>query len=161
MYTIYLVGQICANEETSNWRQRVRRRLNKSDYGGIQIIDPFNTEMGINILRKTKGDEKEFTKYAVATNAPLILPKDRNYVRLADFIFADLNIYSEEKPIIGSYFELAWAYDQPYTSVIGIYNGDPQETFHCKHPMVFGAVNIWVKNDEEACDAFLNVIARY
>jgi len=161
MYTIYLVGMICANEETANWRERVRKRLNKYDYAGIQVIDPFNTEMGIHLLRKTKGNEKEFTKYAVATNAPLILPKDRNFVRLADFIFADLNIYSDEKPIIGSYFELAWAYDQPYTSVIGIYNGDPNQAFHCKHPMVAGAVDLWVKNDEEACDAFLNVIARY
>lgn len=161
MYTIYLVGQISANDETYKWRERVRNRLNKNDYPDVRVIDPFNTEMGVNVLQKANGNEKTFTKYAVATNAPLILPKDRNFVRLADFLFADLNIYSQEKPIIGSYFELAWAYDQPHTSVIGIYNGDPQQAFHCKHPMVFGAVNIWVKNDEEACDAFLNVIARY
>lgn len=161
MYTIYLVGQICANEETYKWRERVRKILNHCDYGNIKIIDPFNTKMGVDLLRKTKGNEKEFTKYAVDTIAPLILPKDRNYVKLADFLFVNLNIYSEEKPIIGSYFELAWAYDQPYTSVIGIYNGDPKESFHCKHPMVSGSINIWVKDEKQACEAFLDIIARY
>jgi hypothetical protein len=157
MYTIYLVGMICSNPESFEWRKRVREKLNKDDYPDIRIIDPFNTAIGNAILKKSKGNEKEFQKYTIDPNAPLILPKDRNYVRLADFIFADLNIYSDEKPIIGSYFELAWAYDQPYTSVIGIYDGDPKEAFYCKHPMVNGAVDIWVKNEEEACDAFLNV----
>jgi len=161
MYTIYLVGSICANVETFDWRKRVRDRLNKDNYPYVRIIDPFNTEMGVDVLKRANGNEKEFTKYAIETNAPLILPKDRNYVRLADFLFADLNIYSDEKPIIGSYFELAWAYDQPYTSVIGIYNGDPKKAFHCKHPMVAGAVNIWVKDEQEACDSFLNVIAKF
>ncbi len=57
----------------------------------------------------------------------------------------------EEKPILGSFFELAWYYTMPEKTVIGIFDGDPNEAIQCKHPFVQEAVTTWVKTPKEAC----------
>jgi hypothetical protein len=71
-----------------------------------------------------------------------------------------MNIYSPEKPMIGTLFEMAWAYDKPGTMIIGIFDGDPKENFICNHPFVSQSIQTWVQNEKEAClllDRFMDV----
>ena len=157
-YTAYLVGQISMNNETYEWRKRVRDYFNELKFRGqlesndIYIIDPTASEFNKGYAQ-TGCDEnhcdKEQKPYA---GIDLLPAKDYRYVIDANIIIANLNHYTPERPIIGSYFELAWAYANPGKMIIGIYDGDPEQDFHCRHPFVWKTIQTWVKTENEACD---------
>jgi hypothetical protein len=149
IYTVYLVGQITSNPETYEWRDRVTEYFKNNKK--IFIINPCGSEWNKTLLSDSKNKENKFSKWATQGASALLVPKDRNYVKKADCIFADLNIYSPDRPILGSFFELAWSYDQPWTMVIGIIKGDKNKVFHCVHPFVDQSVHTWVQDEIDAC----------
>jgi len=145
---IYLVGQISvAASESFEWRKRVREYfVNRSDF---QVIDPcldeFNTK-----LRESNISERLmiYQKKGVG----LIVPRDRNYVAKSTVAIANLNLYDEEKPLIGTMFELAWYHEDQSKAVIGIYDGNPKDDIMCSHPFVQSAIDTWTKDEMEACE---------
>ena len=62
-----------------------------------------------------------------------------------------MNHYDPKKPVIGTMFELAWYYQNPVKTVIGIFDGNPAEDVICNHPFVRQSVDIWVKDEWQAC----------
>ena len=144
MYTLYLVGQIAPNPETYAWRDRVECYFADNDM--VQTINPCNKEFN----RKALAKEDDFSKTLVQKYTNVLVPQDRYYVKKANWIFANMNIYTESKPILGSFFELAWAFDQPWTTVVGIHE-DFENAFQCNHPFVRMSVHTWVKDEMEAC----------
>jgi len=148
-YTIYLVGQMTSNPETFSWRQRVANYF--FDNSNIHVIDPGSSLFDRHLLRASKENNQLFNSQAIATDARLLVAKDRYYVKTANCLFINLNVYTPERPILGSYFELAWAYDCPEKMKIGIYTGDRTKAFHCMHPFVDQAIQTWVQDEIEAC----------
>ena len=147
---IYLVGQISADEnETYSWRERVREYFILDN--DITIIDPCNNKFNQEVKETGAGDPRRLKVYKM-NGTGLLVPKDKSYVNRATIIFANMNTYDSDKPIIGSFYELAWTSDNPATSVIGIFAGDPTNDVICNHPFVRASVDIWVKNEMEACE---------
>jgi len=154
METIYLVGQISpADHNTYKWRKDVREFFWSSPM--FNIIDPCDN--GFN-----GGAKKEFAskdvdpKLVYHTKGIDILPsKDLSCVLKSTIAFANLNVYDPNKIMVGPFFELAWYYMNPGKTVIGIYDGNPEEAIQCKHPFVQQAVTTWVKDHKEACDLTL------
>jgi hypothetical protein len=152
-YTIYLMGQVSYNEETYNWRKRVREHYADSPF--VEVIDPTNNNFNANVLESgkiKKNKNNAITCYSDLPCIPLLPGKDRFYVANSNVLFVDMNHYTPEKPLIGTMFELAWAYDQPGKMIIGIYNGDPEKNITTWHPFIRATIQTWVKNGDQACD---------
>jgi hypothetical protein len=143
--TVYLVGQISSKEpESYLWRQRVTREL----VGLVNIIDPCMTEFNESI----KGSGIDPQKYIALTDGiDIIVPKDRLAVAKSTICVANMTQYDKTKPLIGSCFELAWYYDSPEKTVIGIYNGDKDNLLY-RHPFIQASVNTWVTDEFEAAE---------
>jgi len=152
MYTIYLIGQISKDPETYAWRKRVQKYF--GEHSAVEIISPTDSPFNSGVLEKAQngGNENGLPMDTYKTKGIRILPaKDMNYVYKSNFAIADLNHYAVEKPILGTYFELAWYLANPDKVVIGIFDGDPMSDKQTSHPFVQAAVTAWVKDDQEAC----------
>jgi hypothetical protein len=146
---IYLIGQISIDKPDSyKWRKNVRRAFATND--DFEVVDPCNNGFNQAILANAGGDPKRLKVYKTK-GTELLVPKDRSYVERSTMAFANMNIYDPKKPIIGTCFELAWYYDNPHKTVIGIYDGNPKDHVICNHPFVRETVDIWVRNEFTAC----------
>lgn len=149
---IYLVGQISVDApETYHWRQRVIEYF--KDYPQFSLINPCDNSFNTNI-KDTLGDGKDVyrTKIFHTKGIELLVPKDFSYVERSTMCIANLNQYDTNKPILGSFFELAWYYTMPSKVVVGIYDGDPTTAIHTNHPFTRAAINVWVQNEIEAAE---------
>jgi hypothetical protein len=170
-HTIYLVGQISGyNPKSYEWRENVREHFEGLE-GYFEIFDPCDNKFNQSwktLNGKASADERKLRGEVLSESLEgkeegeilwitrtkgigLLVPKDREFVRRADIILADMNHYDPNKPILGSFFELAWAYDAPEKSVIGIFDGDPKDNYTCNHPFVKAAVDVWVRDEKSAC----------
>jgi nucleoside 2-deoxyribosyltransferase len=129
------------------------------DYSNhFDIISPCKSEFNKKLMEKNVGNEEKFSKWALRSNSALLIPKDRRYVKISDIIIVNMNIYSPERPFIGTIYELAWAYDSPEKMVVGIFDGDPRKDFQCNHPFVRETIHTWAKNEIGACNIILEYI---
>jgi hypothetical protein len=146
---IYLIGQISVDEPNSyGWRKNVRRVFATNN--NFEVIDPCNNGFNQAVIANAGGDPERLKIYKTR-GTELLVPKDRSYVARSTMAFANMNTYDSKKPIIGTCFELAWYYDNPEKTVIGIFDGDPKTDIMCNHPFVRETVDIWVKNEFTAC----------
>ena len=146
--TIYLVGQISGKyPESYEWRKYVRDYFKHDEHK--RIIDPCSNPFNKGVLeRKTKTYEVGSERSNNGTN---ILPsKDLTYVLESDIALVNMNQYDPDKPLLGSFFELAWLYLHPEKTVIAF--ADDLNDFKCQHPFVKMAVTVWCGSVEEACD---------
>ena len=146
MNTIYLVGQISPKcEITYQWRRDVKEYfINQPDK---VFIDPCSNPFNKEFLEK-----KEYAVTELGRNfgIDVLPPKDLTFVNRSDIGLANLNQYDPDKPLLGSFFELAWYYMNPQKTVIAF--ADEYETdYQCQHPFVQQAVNCWCRTWEEAC----------
>lgn len=150
IYKVYLIGQITADPETYRWREQVEDYFNVRNL--VEVINPCNSAFNQNALISSDGDETGFSKKSFAENGVVLLPhRDKEFVKQSNVAFVNMNMYSPEKPIIGTFYELAWYFGSPEKMVIGIFDGDPIKDFQCYHPFVRETVQTWVKSPLEAC----------
>lgn len=157
---MYLVGQISADPRSYEWRINISTWIEdlidqKEEYTNlIEIIDPCANSFNRNLMENHKDDEKNFSTLAHKTMPLSMLPAlDLGYVRRSTMGIANMNHWTPSRPILGSYFELAWYYAlYPDKPVIGIFDGDIEKNYQCNHPFVQAAVDVWVKNEYEAMD---------
>jgi len=159
-HKIYLVGQISSNPESYEWRRRLAAYLFSMEHevkAHIKLLDPCKNSMNLDLIKQNKNDETSYNLDAFKHNSMNILaPLDAGYVRESTIGFVNMNHYTPERPIIGSYFELAFYYhNYPWKPVIGIFNGDPKETYHTSHPFVQASVHAWVKNEFDALNLII------
>jgi hypothetical protein len=160
---IYLVGQISVDvDETYAWRKRVRTYFANTLYShNIEVIDPCANEFNQSVKREAMVGIDNMKRVYLDGETNLLVPKDMSYVKQSSIGMANLNVYDPNKLIVGSFFELAWYIASPDKSVVGIFNGDPEQDRICMHPFVRRAVDVWVKNEYEACKVierfFINV----
>lgn len=146
METIYLVGQISPKvEETYQWRKRIINFFNENPE--IKFINPCANPFNQKVLK-----EKE---YAVSeerrVNAIDVLPsKDYTFCKRSSMAIVNMNHYDPNKPLLGSFFELAWYFTMPEKTVIGF--AEDLNDYQIQHPFVQQAVTTWCKNEFEAAD---------
>ena len=149
MYIVYLVGQITANPLTHEWRKKAEDYFEMDKH--VTIINPCSSLFNREAL-SNDNEKNGYPREILKENGVALLPhKDRGYIKKSNVAFVNLNMYSPEKPIIGSFFELAWYFDAPEKMVIGIFSGDHTKDFQCQHPFVKSTIHVWVKDTIEAC----------
>jgi len=158
-YTLYLAGQISSDHRTYQWRSRVCDHYKTNPF--IRVIDPCSNQFNLHAMSNGDSNGKGFSEKSIKENGRNLLPfKDRDYVRKANVLFFDLNTYTAEKPSIGTFFEMAWAFDDPSKMIIGILRGDLRESWQFNHPFIQNSVQVWVENEMEACailDRFMDI----
>ena len=143
---VYLVGQISPKYPiTYEWREDVIEHFIGMDRR-IGFIDPCNNDMNKKVL---ESGEYAVKKHSREPGLDLIVPKDRSYVRRSSIGLVNMNQYDPDKPLLGSFFELAWYFDSPEKAVVGF--ADDMDDYLVQHPFVQQAVTIWCENVEEAC----------
>jgi len=155
--SIYLMGQISGKApETYRWRKKFREEFENDNQ--FNIIDPCNNYFNRSLLEKAK--KLNFTKEHCTIKeacriqgVDIIVPKDYLYVHISDIGVADLNLYDQNKPLIGTMFELAWYSNYPYKTVIAIHKG---KDIYKKHPFIQKAVTTWVTDSQEAVKLIKN-----
>lgn len=146
METIYLVGQISPKYPiTYEWREQVIERL--AGYQEIEIINPCANPFNTQVLKESE--------YAVSkkrrVNGIDVLPaKDYTYCKRSTIAIVNMNHYDLKKPLLGSFFELAWYFTMPEKTVIAF--ADDLTDYECQHPFVQQTVTTWCNNEEEATD---------
>ena len=143
---VYLIGQISIKaKETYGWRERFIVYLTGKGYipDKLEIIDPCSTEWNKTIL-----DADYKTDPYLMKGAELLPTKDFNFVKRSSILICNLNQYDLEKPLLGSFFEIAWGWEWKKT-IIEIHNGETNDILK-KHPFIDQAVNVWVKNEQQA-----------
>lgn len=148
---LYLVGQITANRETFVWRSWVLDYFKKSKH--IEVTDPCNNRFSREMLERSLRDNTEFRAITTWNKYSNILTsRDLDSVLISDIGLVNLNIYDPGHPFIGSFFELCCYYMNPEKTVIGIFDGNPEEDLICWHPFVRQTVDVWTKNVKQACE---------
>jgi hypothetical protein len=159
-HKIYLVGQISSNPASYEWRLNLQKHLAIQEdkiKNTIELLDPCKNSMNLSLIRTAKFDEAKFNESAFAHDSLSILtPLDAGYVKASTIGFINMNHFTPERPIIGSYFELAWYYHlYPEKPTIGILDGDPLSFYHTKHPFVQASIHTWVKNEIDALNLII------
>jgi len=142
--TIYLVGQISPKfKETYDWRTKVKEYC--YDLPGINFIDPCDNPFNQKLIKQSR---YAITESKRSFGMDVLTSKDFTFCKNSTMAIANMNQYDPDKPLIGSFFELAWYFTMPEKTVIGITN-DPN-SYTCKHPFVNQAITTWACNEEEA-----------
>jgi len=178
---IYLAGQMSENYETFLWRKKIERyifhlprKINKK----IEIINPFRNKRSIDYFVKQYNNDEErvplddsgyvmvvdpvwnernvshFIKHGKKESNIEIVPiQDAGYIKESNMCIINLNHYTPERPIIGSFFELSlYCFKYPDKPVIAIFDGDISNDYICSYPFVDHAVHTWVENEIEAIE---------
>jgi len=159
--TVYLAGQMGPRPKdwphpqnpTTLWRNEFKETLT------YEFRDQLPWQRTITVLDPTEGeawDEDVTVKEAIKSahnnwKGSLILSKDREMVKQSNVIVANLNHYLPEKIILGTIYELAWAYDDPSKTVIVI--ADPELAgAPALHPFVRGTAHYIVPDVYKAAE---------
>jgi hypothetical protein len=147
----YLVGQISPKFPiTYNWRSELQELILNNDYLDIEVLNPCDNEWNKELLEEGKyainGKDRSY-------GIDIIVPKDRLFVKRSTIGLVNLNAYDSEKPLLGSFFELAWYYDDPSKTVIA-WSEDPY-SYICQHPFVKKAITFFCKDHIDAYELLL------
>ena len=144
---VYLVGQISPKYEiTYQWRKNVVEYFAEKGLTDIDFINPCSNPFNKKVLKKA---EYAVQKTKREGGIDLLPPKDRSYVRRSSIGLVNMNQYDPKKPLLGSFYELAWYYDHPDKAVIAF--ADDLNDYLCQHPFVRQTVNVWCNDEYEAC----------
>lgn len=104
MFSIYLAGFINGNriEECKKWRKYLRMYYQSKDWP-IAWLDPLNGEEFGEI-------DAEGLKCAIPGKC--LVDRDYRSVRQADLLVVNLDTFGEQRPLTGTIYELAWAWQQ-------------------------------------------------
>ena len=144
MEIFYLVGQISPKYPISyDWRNKIEKTF--EDEPEIQFINPCSNQFNKKVLEKRK---YAVTKEKRSFGIDLLPPKDYTFVLRSTGAVVNMNQYDPDKPLLGSFFELAWYFAHPEKAVIAF--AEDLNDYQCQHPFVQQAVNVWCDNEEEA-----------
>ena len=170
MFTIYLAGYISGKkmEECSGWRKKIRELYDKWPCQTCKGTGLFSSteskEEGVIYCRDCVGEGGK--KYPIRWLDPLngqqfegidkeglsasgvpskaIIHRDYQCVKSSNMIIANLDTFGCQRPLTGTMFELAWAYNA-HKPVIVI----TEEPNYIKHPFIIETASIIVPTVEE------------
>jgi nucleoside 2-deoxyribosyltransferase len=142
---IYLAGLIHTNvQDTLNWRLGARAELD----GDFEVLDPLRGKE--HIYQRGGDSEADRTGGLVTTmmSPRALMQRDFADVRAADVILANLYDYISGRPLTGTIYELAWAWERHKPVVAFCPNG----YWIREHPFVSETVSEWFTDHLDATD---------
>ena len=141
---VYLAGYISGSklEQCQEWRNRL-----KQSFPSVHFIDPMKGESDESIRKN------EFKSNLPARD---IFTKDYHSVKDCDILIANLDTFGASRPLTGTVFEMAWAYD--WRKIILTMTTDPN---YRRHPFVREASTRLVSSQrglEKALDFYVDYL---
>jgi len=139
MFSVYLAGYIHGEvlDKCIEWRNKIKEffYLNPKWFKEIFILDPLNGK-----------DLNSITPDGLKSNIPsqAIVHGDYLSVKRADLIVANLNTFGKNRASVGTFFELAWAYEQKKPVII-----ITDEEQYLEHPFIKTTASVFVKSVDE------------
>ena len=129
MFKIYLAGYISGNaiEECSEWRN--------------YLIEIYRKNKDIKFINPLAGhDTKSISLNGLTSDIPNkgIIYKDYNSVINSDLIIVNLDTFGEDRPLIGTIAELAWAWEKKIPVIA--FGG---KNYYYKHPFLEEFITIY------------------
>ena len=156
---IYLAGNISEDIRTYEWREKFEELMEgDDDTDRVVIVNPCANKFN-QAMKKYGKDGMEFTKEAVKRSQKILRAKDYQLVKMCSVIVVNLELWSPEKPMIGTVQELTWASDVFYVPVIAITGG--VENIYTTHPWIDECVSAKVETVEEAVDMIKTFFLEY
>ena len=153
---IYLAGNISEDVRTYEWRERFESLMEGED--GVVIVNPCANKF--NQAMKGEGkDGLEFTKEAKKRSQKILRAKDYQLVKMCSVILVNLELWSPEKPMIGTIQELTWARDIFYLPVLALVG--KEDNIYTTHPWIDECVSAKVDTVEEAVDMIKTFFLEY
>jgi len=121
MMRVYLAGYIQGDvlDKCTKWRKDLREHYDKQRETQIEWLDPLSSE-----------DFAEISPDGLKGSMPAhtIVHKDYTCVEKCDLIVANMDIFGQDRPLIGTLSELAWGW-QMHKAIVMITN-EPNYKFH-------------------------------
>lgn len=141
----YLVGQISPKFKiTYDWREYVVKQMAGYE-DQIGLINPCANAFNKKLVQD---GEYAVTLKTRSTGIDILPHKDYTFVLESDIAIVNMTQYDPDKPLLGSFFELAWYFAHPEKTVIAF--ADNLDDYLCQHPFVQEAVSVWCDSVEEA-----------
>ena len=124
MLKVYLAGYISGKKikECRRWREYLKWYYFKKAWNKILWLDPFNGQKDNTI------DKEGLTS---SIDYKTLFYRDYNGVVNSDLMIANLDTFGEDRPVIGTLFEMGWAWDKKIP-IITIAN----KQWHIQHPFI-------------------------
>lgn len=143
MKTVYLAGLISTTAmESIQWRREAEIFLREASV----VLSPMRGKE--NLFKETSDGGVTSN---VLTNSDVII-RDYNDIVHSDVILANLELFGSERPMIGTFCELAWAWEHhiPVVAVASVTN-----VLMRTHPFVSSAVSHYCSDLDSAVDILL------
>jgi len=153
---VYLAGSINQNPRTYGWREEFEELV--KDEEGLVVVNPCANRYN-QAMRTATGTGMAFLKEAVKRSQYLLRSKDYQLISICNLLVVDLVTGTEERPLIGTLFELDWArkiFDIP---IIAITHN--QDTPYTNHPWITEYCSSRVETMEEAVDIIKTFFLEY
>ena len=144
-HDIYLAGNISEDPRTYAWRKDFIKLL--ADKPGVVMLDPCENDFDQDMKTAGKGG-LEFIKEAVKRSQKILRAKDYQLIKISSIVVANLELYSTERPMVGTIQELTWAHDVFYVPVLAICG--KEENAYNTHPWIDECCSAKVETIEEA-----------
>ena len=138
MFTSYLAGYISGAKisECTEWRKRIRSYYLNKGWDQLVFLDPLNGDE-----RETIDDEG--LSSSVIPGKALVY-RDYQSVKNSDLIIANLDTFGQERPLTGTIYELAWAWNFKIPVIVITENHR-----YIKHPFIQDTASMIVSSVEE------------
>ena len=137
--SIYLAGYIqgIVIEKCIAWRKQIRKHYD--DWKGAGVPYPITWMDPLN-------GEEDVSDNGLNSNVPsqAIFTRDYQCVKRADLLVVNTDTFGQDRPLLGTIFELAWAFEH-HVPVIMI----TKEEMYKKHPFLEHNVAWYFENVEE------------
>lgn len=111
---VYLAGNISDDKRTYEWREEYKQLVEGALFVCMDPCDnQFNQDHRGNVAH-VKDDPPEYLG--------LLMPKDYHMVKKASLMVVNLELWTPEKPMIGTIFELGWSFfifNLPIIAIVG------------------------------------------
>ena len=145
--TLYLAGQITPNPKTYEWRKETIEAL--KDIPNLTILDPCASEFDRSMVNSKRDKDGYAIKTFLDEGLSLLPHKDLDHVDKSTIIIFNLWQFDPQRALLGTIFELAWAFERPNIMTIGILR-NWKETAFGKHPFVSQTIHAWVDHHLDA-----------
>lgn len=153
---VYLAGTINEDTRTYEWREKFVELL--KDENSVVVVNPCANKFNQGMKNVGK-DGMEFTREAKKRSQKILRAKDYQLVKMSSAIVVNLELFSSEKPMIGTVQELTWARDIFYVPVIAITG--KEDNIYTTHMWMDECCSAKVETVEEAAEMIKTFFLEY
>lgn len=148
---VYLAGNISGDPRTYEWRENFENEIKKRGWDKLVVLNPCSTRFN-RIVKSSSNKREDFFKSAQRRKIGVLPLKDYQMIKICSIIVANFKLFTSEKPIIGTIYEMAWARILMIPVIAIVDESTPLGKLYSRHPFQNYHISERVNNEIEAID---------